>query len=79
VILLGLAAARRLMGLSTNGLTITLATVALVWGALDLSRSVWHLPLELGGEFAILMVVFGLTLLAVGLVKGRSPSTAGAG
>ncbi|MCL4487320.1 MAG: hypothetical protein M1570_04225 [Chloroflexi bacterium] len=72
VILLGLVGVRSRMGLASSGVTITLGIVALVWGLLDLSRSVLHLPLELGGEFAILIIVLGLALLAVALTRSRT-------
>lgn len=69
VILLGLIAARSLSGLASNGFAITLGIVALAWGVLDLSRSVLHLPLGVGAEYAILFVVVGMTLLARGAGK----------
>ena len=69
VILLGLIAARSLSGLASNGFTITFGVVALAWGVLDLSRSVLRLPLGLGAEYAILVIVLGIILLARGSVK----------
>ncbi len=67
LILLGIVALRARHGLSTNGLTVTLGLLALAWGVLDLARSVTHLPLQLSAEFAILLMVLGVTLLGLGL------------
>jgi hypothetical protein len=69
LILLGLIAARSLMGLASSWFTITLGIVAFVWGALDLARSVLNWPLGLGAEYAILLIVVGMILLARGSVK----------
>ena len=62
LILLGLNVARSLNGLPTNGFTITLGILALVWGGLELAGSVLLLPFELP-IFAILLIVLGVILL----------------
>jgi hypothetical protein len=63
VILLGLNAARWLNGIPTNSFSITLGTLALVWGGLELAGVVLQLPFELP-VFAILLIVLGVILLA---------------
>ena len=74
LILLGLTVVRTLNALPTSGLTITLGIVAVAWGLLDLSRSVVNLPLEASVEFAALLIVLGLTLLALGVLRNRQAS-----
>ena len=66
LVLFGLIFWRRWHGLSSNGFTVTFAILALAWGALDLSRSVLQMPLTHGAEFAVLLIVFGATLLVLG-------------
>lgn len=63
LILLGLNVARSLNGIPTNGLTLTLGILALVWGGLELAGSVLSLPFELP-IFAIVLIVLGLIVLA---------------
>lgn len=63
LILLGLNVARWLNGLPTNGFTMTLGILALVWGGLELAGSVLLLPFELP-VFAIVLIVLGVILLA---------------
>ena len=70
LIFLGVNAARVLNGIPTNNFTTMLGIFALVWGALDLARSVLRLPLDLHAEFAILLIVLGATLL-VGVATNR--------
>lgn len=70
-ILLGLNAARSLNGIPTSGLTTTLGLLALVLGGLELAASVLSLPFELP-IFAILLIVFGLIVLARELVFSRN-------
>jgi hypothetical protein len=62
LILLGSNVARSLNGLSTNGFTITLGLLALVWGGLELAGSLLSLPFELP-VFAIVLIVLGVILL----------------
>lgn len=73
LILLGVNAARSLKGLPVHDFSITLGILALVWGGLDLTRSVLHLPFELP-VFAILLIVLGVTLLAFVIQRGRNTS-----
>lgn len=71
VILLGLNAARSLNGIPTSGLTTTLGILALVLGGLELAASALSLPFELP-VFAILLIVFGLIVLARELASSRN-------
>ena len=75
VILLGLNAARRVKGIPMNGFSITLGMLTLVWGGLDMSRSVFHLPYKLP-VFAILLIVLGVILLAAALLRIRKARVA---
>jgi hypothetical protein len=70
LILLTLTAARAAKGLRTNGLTITLGIVSLAWGLLDLMSSLLRLPFEVP-TFAVLLIVLGVTLIALALLRGR--------
>jgi hypothetical protein len=63
LILLGLNAARALSGIPTRRFTTTLGILAVVWGGLDLARSVLHLPFDLP-VFPILVIVVGVLVLA---------------
>jgi hypothetical protein len=58
VILIGLNVARSLNGLPTNGFSVTLGILAVVWGGLDLAGALLGLPFELP-VFAILLIVLG--------------------
>ena len=73
VILLGLNAARALNHVPTRSGTTTLGILALVWGGLDLARSILHLPFELTlfAIFAILLIVQGVIVLARELLRIR--------
>lgn len=71
VILLGLNAARSLNGIPISSLTTTLGLLALVLGGLELAASVLSLPFELP-IFAILLIAFGLIVLARELVFNRN-------
>lgn len=71
VILLGLNAARAANGIPTSSFTTTLGILALVLGGLELAASVLSLPFELP-IFAILLIVFGLVMLARELIRGRN-------
>src|SRR5574339_586906 len=63
VILLGLNAARSMNGIPASGFTTTLGILALILGALELSRQILRLPFELP-VFGILLVVLGVIFLA---------------
>jgi hypothetical protein len=76
LILLGVNAARLLNGMPTNGFSLTLGILALVWGVLDLARALVRLPFELP-VFAILLIVLGATLLARELLQARRTSFEG--
>ena len=70
VILLGVNAARfRLMG-SVNGFSLTAGILCLVWGGLDMMRSVFRLPYR-PPVFAILLVVLGVIVLVSAVMKRR--------
>lgn len=73
IILLGLNAARSLNGLPGSGFTTTLGILALVLGALELSRLVLRLPFEMP-VFGILLIVVGVIFLARELAGKRSQS-----
>ncbi len=71
LILLGVNLVRLLKGIPVNGFSSTLGILALAWGALDLSRSVFHLPFRLP-VFEILMILLGVILLTASLRRGVS-------
>lgn len=73
VILLGLNAARSVNGIPASGFTTTLGILALVLGALELSRLALRLPFELP-VFGILLIVLGIIFLARELTGKRSQS-----
>ncbi len=66
LILLGVNIVRRLNGIPINGFSSILGILTLVWGALDLSRSVLHLAYR-PPVFAILCILLGLILMALPL------------
>jgi hypothetical protein len=66
LVFLGLNGARLLNGIPTRSATYTLGILALVWGGLELARSVLQLPFEIP-VFAILLIVLGSIWLARGL------------
>ena len=76
VILLALNIVRRLKGIAVNSFSLTLGILTLVWGGLDISRSVFHLPYKLP-VFAILLIVLGVVLLVAALFRARNAGTAG--
>lgn len=71
LILLGLNVARSLNGMPTNGFTIMLGILALVWGGLELAGSLLSLPFELP-VFAIVLIVLGVLLMARELQRSRT-------
>jgi hypothetical protein len=71
VILLGLNAGRSIYGIPASGFTTTLGSLALVLGALELSRLVLRLPFELP-VFGILLIVLGVIFLAREFAGKRS-------
>jgi hypothetical protein len=71
VILLGLNAARLANGIPTSGFTTTVGVLALVWGGLELADATFSLPFELP-IFAILLIVYGLIVLARALTAGHN-------
>ena len=73
VIMLGLNAARSLNGIPASGFTTTVGILALVLGALELSRLVLRLQFELP-VFGILLIVLGIVFLAQELTGKRSQS-----
>ncbi len=62
MILLGLNAVRYLNHVPTSNFTIGLGIIAIVLGAFDLVRAIFHLPFELP-VFPILLIVLGAVLL----------------
>jgi hypothetical protein len=76
VILLALNAMRHFKGIPMNGFSVTLGILTLVWGGLDISRSVFHLPYKLP-VFAILLIVLGVVLLVAAVRRIRATSTTG--
>jgi hypothetical protein len=70
VILLGLNAARLANGIPTSGFTTTVGVLALVWGGLELADAAFQLPFDLP-IFAILLIVYGLIVLARALTANR--------
>jgi hypothetical protein len=73
VILLGLNAARSMNGIPASGFTTSLGILALVLGALDLSRQVLRLSFEVP-VFGILLIVLGVVFLVRELSGRRSQS-----
>lgn len=73
-ILLGVNAARSRKGIPINGFSTALGILALVWGGLELAGVVLNLPFELP-VFAILLIVLGVTVLALELSGNRNQSS----
>jgi len=71
LILLGLNLARSQNDIPASGFTTTLGILALVLGALELSRLVLRLPFELP-VFGVLLIVLGMIFLGRELVDKRS-------
>jgi hypothetical protein len=73
VIMLGLNASRSLNRIPTSGFTTTVGILALVLGALELSRLLLHIPFDLP-VFGILLIVLGMIFLARELIGKRIQS-----
>jgi hypothetical protein len=71
LILIGLNVVRSLNGIPTRGFATVLGILALVWGGLELARSVITLPFELP-VFAILVITLGVILLGREIVRTRN-------
>ena len=67
-ILLAACIIQRARGRRLDAFTFIAGTLCLVWGALDMTRSVLHMPWKLP-VLAILLVVLGFELAAGGLWK----------
>jgi hypothetical protein len=61
LILLGINAGRAWMNVPTRDTTTTWGIIFLAWGALDVARSLYHLPAEL--SFAGILIVIGAVVL----------------
>lgn len=75
MILLGLMTIRSLSGLHTNRFTILLGIISLAWGIFDLANAFKLLPFKLP-TFALLLIVFGATLLMFALARVRQANFA---
>ncbi len=62
LILLGVNAARYLSGIAMSGFSITVGSLALVWGGLELAGPLLSLPFHLP-VFPILLIVLGVIAL----------------
>jgi len=71
LILLSVNFARARSGVPVSGFSTTIGILALVWGGLELAGVLLSLPFELP-VFAILLIVFGVTVLAPELAKSRN-------
>ncbi len=71
LILLGLNAARSLNGIPASSFTTILGILALVLGVLELASSILRLPFEIP-DFAILLIVLGVTVLVRVLTGSRN-------
>jgi hypothetical protein len=61
VILLAVNLVRGLKGIPVNGFSIGLGILTLVWGGLDMARSIFHVPNEMP-VLAILLILAGVLL-----------------
>jgi hypothetical protein len=68
LILLAMNAARAWQGMPTSGFTLTLGSLALLWGILELANTIIVLPFELP-TFAILLIALGLIVLGRALLR----------
>ena len=70
IILLGVNTMRRILGVPVRGFSIGLGILTIVWGALDMSRSVLHLDYR-PPVLAVLLAVAGLIVLTAALLRRR--------
>ncbi len=79
LILLGLNAARWLNGIPAKGGTTVCGILTLVWGGLDLTRSLLYLPFKLSdwAILAILLIVLGVILFGRELWRVRQTGFGG--
>ncbi len=70
LILLGISAVRKAQGLKARGFVVGFGVLTLVWGALDLTRSVLHLDWK-PPVVPILLALAGLIVLAGVLIGAR--------
>lgn len=75
LILLGISAVRKARGLAARGFVVGFGVLTLVWGALDLTRSVLHLDWQ-PPVVAILLAVAGVIILVGVLVAVRRADAA---
>jgi hypothetical protein len=71
LILIGLNVVRSVKKIPISGFSTTCGILCLIWGGLDLSRSVFHLPHRLP-VLAILMIALGLILGLAALWRARN-------
>jgi hypothetical protein len=72
IILLGVNGVRRLLHIPVRGFSIGFGILTLVWGVLDMGRSVLHLPYR-PPVLAILLALAGILILA-GAVRAAARS-----
>ena len=79
IILLGVNAVRRAKGIPVRGLSIGFGILTLIWGALDMSRSVLHLDYR-PPVLPILLAVAGIIVVARALlISARSGAARSSG
>ena len=71
LILVGLNVTRSVKKIPIRGFSTTCGILCLIWGGLDLLRSVFHLPYRLP-VLAILMIALGLILCLAALLRARN-------
>ena len=71
IILLGVSGARRLMNLPVRGFTLGFGILTLVWGVLDMGRSVLHLNYR-PPVLAILLALAGVLIL-IAAIRSAAP------
>ncbi len=74
LILLATTVFRLANGMRINGFTATAGILCLVWGGLDMMKSVLHVPYK-PPVFVVLLLVLGAILLVSVFLKRRSPET----
>jgi hypothetical protein len=73
LILLGVSAARRAKGLPARRFAVVCGILCLIWGGLDLSRSLFHLPYR-PPVFAILVMALGVICFGAAILRERKPA-----